>query len=411
MKTRLTQLYVSNLKPPQKAYWITDEGCPNLRLHVGTSSKVWYVCYREDGDIRKKSYKLGTTQQLLSVAFAREAAADFLHKLKKGETPQKKKAPEKLTLRDFLKNYYEPWILTNHRSGKQTLSMLRAAFKDFLNTPICDLRIKDVDKWRQERLKSGTKTATCNRRITELKAALSWGLKLEHIKENPLTKLEKLKEHDSEAKIRYLTDEERERLMNAIDAREKRIRAGRASHNEWLNTREYEAMPELSGEFADYLKPMILISLQTGIRQGSLFSLRWSDIDFVSQTFQIRPVSNKPGKLLNLPMNSKVVSVLSAWKEQNSYTGPDDLVFPSPVTGNRLSNVKIAWSGILKYAGIQNFRWHDMRHDFASQLVMKGVDLNTVRELMGHAEMKMTLRYAHLAPKNKLRAAEVLAKI
>ncbi|MDR0648482.1 MAG: tyrosine-type recombinase/integrase [Synergistaceae bacterium] len=60
-------------------------------------------------------------------------------------------------------------------------------------------------------------------------------------------------------------------------------------------------------------------------------------------------------------------------------------------------------------AVIENFRWRDMRHDFVSQLVMKGVDLNTVRELMGHADLKMTLRYAHLAPKSKLRAAEVLA--
>jgi hypothetical protein len=144
MKTRLTQLYVSNLKYPQKAYWITDEGCPNLRLHVGTSSKVWYVCYREEGDTKKKSFKLGTTQALLSVALAREAANDFLHKLKKGEAPQKKKTSENITLGDFFKNYYEQWILTNHRSGKQTILMLRSALKDFLGTPICDLKIKDI---------------------------------------------------------------------------------------------------------------------------------------------------------------------------------------------------------------------------------------------------------------------------
>jgi len=87
---------------------------------------------------------------------------------------------------------------------------------------------------------------------------------------------------------------------------------------------------------------------------------------------------------------------------------PKLLVFPSPKTGKKLDNCQSSWEAILKRAGIENFRWHDMRHDFASQLVMRGVDLNTVRELLGHADLKMTLRYAHLAPENKLQAVKVL---
>jgi integrase len=63
---------------------------------------------------------------------------------------------------------------------------------------------------------------------------------------------------------------------------------------------------------------------------------------------------------------------------------------------------------VLKDARIENFCWHDLRHTFASWLVMRGVNLNTVRELMGHSDMKMTMRYAHLAPESKLNAVQVL---
>jgi site-specific recombinase XerD len=106
-------------------------------------------------------------------------------------------------------------------------------------------------------------------------------------------------------------------------------------------------------------------------------------------------------------MNDLLTKTLVDWKAQ---TGGSDngLVFPSPKSGEVFNNVRRAWEGVLRAAQIKKFRWHDMRHDFASQLVMKGVDLNTVRELMGHKDMKMTLKYAHLAPQVKRAAVKLL---
>ena len=76
-----------------------------------------------------------------------------------------------------------------------------------------------------------------------------------------------------------------------------------------------------------------------------------------------------------------------------------------------MTDIKTAWGNLVKAAYIDDFRFHDLRHTFASNLVMASVDLNTVRELLGHSDIKMTLRYAHLAPEHKAAAVEKLIPI
>ena len=102
----------------------------------------------------------------------------------------------------------------------------------------------------------------------------------------------------------------------------------------------------------------------------------------------------------------KPIEVLQQWQAQSG--GKPDLVFGAK-WGGRLTNIKKSWGELLKDAGIENFRWHDLRHHFASKLVMASVDLNTVRELLGHSTITMTLRYAHLAPEHKANAVAKIA--
>ena len=111
----------------------------------------------------------------------------------------------------------------------------------------------------------------------------------------------------------------------------------------------------------------------------------------------------KSGHTRRVPLNAEAFEVLSTWQKRQGKPGSDALVFPGP-SGERMTRIDTAWGSLMKAAGLKNFRLHDCRHHFASKLVQAGVDLYTVKDLLGHSEIAMTERYSHLAPDN-LRAA------
>jgi integrase len=333
---------------------------------------------------------------------------EFLAAVARGETPwAKPEIQDKLTLEAFLRDIYGPWFMEHRRSWKKTLPLFGSSFAGLMKKPIDGISVADIERRQtKKRREEGVKASTVNRQVASLKSAINWAVKRGVIGANNMAKLERLREQDSDTKLRYLSPDERERLFAALDAREERIRKERDTHNEWLQERGRVTLPSLRGQpFTDYLKPMIVLSLNTGIRQGALFALEWGDIDFDNRVLTLRAESSKSGKANYVPLNGVALQALLSWRTE---VQNEKLVFPSAKTGGKLDNCRKAWAKLLKDAGIENFRWHDMRHDFASQLVMKGVDLNTVRELMGHADLKMTLRYAHLAPKVKRAAVEML---
>ena len=407
MKAKLTQSYVASIKVTGKALWFTDTGFQNLRLYVGASGvKTWYVGFRGKSG-QYKSHKLGGAD-VLTVAEAREMARDFLARLARGEELEKK-VERHLQLGEFIETYYAPWVEINRKTGKATMAILRSSFKFLFKRPVDELKIIEIEQWRTKRQGEGSKAATINRLVTSLKAALNWGVEHSLIESNPLSRLKPLQERDSSQKVRYLSDDEKSRLMAALDEREARLRKGRDSHNKWLSERGEESRPPLDGAFADYLKPLVLLAMNIGVRKGNLFSLKWGDVDFSTETIYLPADTTKPGKDLHVYMNQTVIDTLTVWRQQSADTSPDAFVFPSSQKkGARMVGARRAWMAVLKVAQIENFRFHDLRHDFASQLVMKGVDLNTVRDLLGHSDLKMTLRYAHLAPENKLQAVRVL---
>jgi integrase len=119
----------------------------------------------------------------------------------------------------------------------------------------------------------------------------------------------------------------------------------------------------------------------------------------------VRDEHAKSGKQRHIPMNAALHAVFVKWKSLAHAESP--YVFAGD-SGKPIQCMKKSFGAVLQAARIESFRWHDMRHTFASWLVQSGVDLNIVRELLGHASLAMTMRYAHLAPDNKLRAVAAL---
>lgn len=180
----------------------------------------------------------------------------------------------------------------------------------------------------------------------------------------------------------------------------------RDSANHWRKERGYALLRSRRAlAFTDHLKPLVILSINTGLRRGELFDLDWSNVDLERRILTVAGTTAKSKRTRHVPLNREATLVLQSWRAQSDKA--EGLVFVNDA-GQRFDRVNSSWRRLLKDASISGFRWHDMRHHFASRLVMGGVDLNAVRELLGHSDYAMTLRYAHLAPEHKLKAVEVL---
>lgn len=280
---------------------------------------------------------------------------------------------------------------------------------DFLDRAAEEITPLEIETWRtNEKKRTGNKDTSLNKKVCSLKSILNFSADRGLIAANPLAKVKKLKEVDSKKKIRYLTTEERVRFMAALDTYDKEQREMRRRTRLHAKGRD---LPSMEGwAFANYFKPLIIVALNTGIRRHALLSLRWEDVDLVHGNISLRAETAKSKKEDIIPINTTAKTALEAWKEQR-LDESNPFVFSSPQNGGVMHDCNSSFKWLLKEANIENFRWHDMRHDFASRLVTAGVDFNTVRELMTHSDIKMTLRYAHLAPEKKKEAAERISEL
>lgn len=403
MGAHITKSFVENVKPQSKAYEIYDTKITGFLLRVQPTGKlVFYYAYRNQAR-KNQRIKIGVYDPKMTVQQARDKASVYSGQVKVGIDIQAEKnqgrqdaiEANKKILETFIKDHYAPWALANLKTGQDSVDKLFSSFPNFMKLPLENITVSLVERWRTKRLQQGIKASTINRCVAVLRSSFSkaeeWGI----IDDHPLKKLKMLK-LDNNSAARFLTVQERWRLYKVLFKRDKGLKQARERGNQHRLERNNELLPcLLNVHFADRMIPIIILSLKTGLRRGEVFELRWSDIDFTNMSITVRGDIAKSKRTRHIPISPIAFKVLRRWEEQAPQL--NGRVFPSD-DGGRLKDLKKSWATIMNEANILNFRWHDMRHDFASQLVMKGVPLNTVRELCGHADSTTTQRYAHLAP-------------
>jgi integrase len=214
-----------------------------------------------------------------------------------------------------------------------------------------------------------TKT-TVNRDLALLRRMLSLAVEWGYLDEARMPKFRFYPEKDN-LKERILTQEEEQRLLAVCPPR---------------------------------LRSMIIVALNTGMRLGEILGLRWNQVDLTSG--RIRVERTKSGRIRYVDINKVLIAEFRGLREGR---GRSEFVFTSPITGQPFVDAGSAWATACRRASIKGLRFHDLRHTFATRLIEHGVNLITVKDLLGHSSVEITQRYTH--PNESLKKEAVAALV
>jgi len=308
-----------------------------------------------------------------SIGPSRKGAEKVIAK-KKGEIAENKfldvrKDPDPITFHAFGKEYLQ-WARVNKKPSTyvRDISIMRNLEREFEGKNIQTITAWQIEKYKAKK-KETSSSATVNRELSVIKhlftKAIEWGKMME----NPAKKVKALK--GAISRVRYLMPAEFQLLLSHC---------------------------------ADFLKPIVTVAVHTGMRKGEILGLEWAQVNFEQGIISLFDTKNHERR--DIPMDDTVKQTLKGIYREV------DLVFEGkkdvPLC---YMTVHLAFRKAVKEAGIEDFRFHDLRHTFASNLVMNGVKIEKVQKLMGHKMLTMTQRYTHLAPGYLSESVKVLDRV
>ena len=324
--------------------------------------KTYWMSYSVNGEMCFKSTGITTRREAEYILGCRRK------EIKEGKIPETRQVKNYKFAE--LANDYSGWA-ERQRIFKSKKIWIKQLVEVFGNLDVKDLNTKMFEQWQTKRLKYN-KPATVNRVLACLKHMVNKGVQWDMASEETLKRVRnvKLLEENNE-RLRFLTVEECQTLIDCCTL---------------------------------HLKPIVTVALHTGMRRGEILGLKWEQVDLNHGFILLDTTKN--GERREIPINGTLRKMF-----KNMPHSVESVHVFTDKDGNPYKSVKRRFSTALKKAGILDFRFHDLRHTFASHLIMAGIDLTSVKELLGHKSLKMTLRYAHLASGHKMKAVNILDKV
>ena len=314
-----------------------------------------------------------------SVTAAREEAKRLRQEIDKGNDPlaARQEARGAPTMADLADMYIERH-LDKKRPGSAAAdrhSIWAYVLPEFGASKVVDIDHDDIDRLHRKITKAG-KPFQANRVVALLSKMFSLSIKWRMRGDNPAKGIER---NDEVPRSRYLSEDEIGRLMRTLAARGDR----QVSDIVWL---------------------LIL----TGARKGEVFGMRWDQLDLATGVWTKTASATKQKKEHRLTLKDKVIELLSAIKADR-HGEPSAYVFPAR-TGTGHINEIHSWAAIVKAAGLEGVRVHDLRHSYASLLASSGISLQVIGSLLGHSNVATTARYAHLTDQTQRAATNIVSE-
>lgn len=401
MKVKLTDSAIRANQSNGEHASMSDTLIPGFMARFWPSGTVSFAVQYSPRDQPKKRlrYTIGKWPSI-PAASAREMARDVLKRVAMGENPQAERIESRaeqidpLTLRVFLRDYYAVRRMKKQINTEDYIGRISNYYAPLLDKPLASLTLRDAEQCRIDKKNSAT-VRTINQSVTLFKAALRLAIEWELIE--PLPWIHKFKKWpvNTDKRPRFLNRDEWDRLVAVLD--------------EW--EREH-----INGLYQLYAVPLVLLGLHAGLRRAEALHLRREGVCFETKMITLNPEDTKGRKLRHVPMNPLLLDAMK--RHADRFPSRRDEFFESHYNaGAKWGPNKYlddyhfapAWAEIKARAGLEaGFRYHDLRHSFASWLVMTGTDIYTVSSLLGHSSVKQTEVYAHLAPDFKRAAVERL---